>query len=228
MVDIKRLTIEHQQKRLVDISFSIKSSLALVGESGSGKSLTLKALLGMEQTGLDVILEKESDFEFIKGDTIALVPQNPFTALSPLTKIKNQLFFDNKVELFKQFDLDESLLDRYPKELSGGQLQRVVIAIALATHPKLLLLDEPTTALDYKSKENLLKLLKDKQKEIGFKILFVTHDIASAMALCDDIAILQNGFIVEYGMLESIISSPKEVYTKKLIEADFKNRGFRT
>ncbi len=228
MIRVKKLRITHGSDVLVDIAFDINNSLALVGESGSGKSLTLKALLSMSAKELDIDLDIDSAFELIRGDTISLVPQNPFTALSPLTKIKNQLFFDNKQELFEMLGLDESLLERYPPELSGGQLQRVVIAIALGSNAKLLLLDEPTTALDFESKQILLNLLKNLQQKLDFKILFVTHDIASAMVLCEDIAVLERGVIVEYGSLESIISSPKELYTKKLIESDFKNRGFRS
>lgn len=226
---IDRLKITREKRVLVDIQFDIHHSLALVGESGSGKSLSLKALLGLLEPVLELHFEKECDFEWKAGESISLVPQNPFTALSPLTRIKDQLFFDSARanELFELLGLEKSLLDRFPPELSGGQLQRCVVAIALGSNPKLLLLDEPTTALDPVSKEAMLVLLKQLQEKMGFKMLFVTHDMGVASALCEDICVLKEGSIIERGKLADVIRSPKESYTKALIEAEFKTRGFR-
>ena len=128
-MQISELHITHEQKTLVDISFDIKSSLALVGQSGSGKSLTIKALLNMLPSQMQLALHVKSDFELIAGKTIGFVPQNPFTALSPLTKIQDQIFLplEQINQLFSQVDLDPSLLNRYPSELSGGQLQTLQI-----------------------------------------------------------------------------------------------------
>lgn len=123
--------------------------------------------------------------------------------------------------------LDSEFLERYPPQLSGGQQQRVVIAMALAKKPKLLLLDEPTTALDPKLKESVLALLQNLQDELGFLILFVTHDIPSAEALCREIAILKDGRIIETGPMQEIIQNPKEDYTKMLIQSNFALRKFR-
>lgn len=124
-MQISRLHITLDRASLVDIAFEIKSSLALVGQSGSGKSLTLKALLGMLPDSMECRLELRSDFALVRGDTIGFVPQNPFTALSPLTKIKNQFFVKmSKIEaLFKQVGLETALLERYPPELSGGSFK---------------------------------------------------------------------------------------------------------
>lgn len=226
---ISTLHITLDEKTLVDISFNINSSLALVGQSGSGKSLTIKALLSMLPSSMKVSLKYENSFELIAGETISFVPQNPFTALSPLTKIKKQFFVPTKrvEELFAQVGLDVELLERFSPELSGGQLQRVVIAMALSHEPKLMLLDEPTTALDPKTRGMILELLKKLQKELGFKILFVTHDISSAKMLCEDICVLRNGAIVESGKMADIVNNPTQEYTKILIDANFANRDFR-
>ena len=228
-VSIDRLKIAHNQNVLVDISLQIRGSLALVGESGSGKSLTLKALLGMLDPEIEVSLEKRCGFEWKRGESVALVPQNPFTALSPLTKLKNQMFSPRQKmeELFALLGLEKGLLERYPPELSGGQLQRTVVAMALSSNPKLLLLDEPTTALDSASKETMVSLLRSLQEKMGFSILFVTHDMGIASALCDEICVIRRGRIVETGPTEQVVAAPQESYTKALIDAEFKTRGFR-
>jgi len=227
---IKKLKILFNKKNLVNIAFEIKNSLALVGQSGSGKSLTLKALLKMLPYNMTREIEVDVDFDLDNKKNIAFVPQNPFTALSPLTKIKKQFFSDMTriKELFQQVDLDINILDRYPPELSGGQLQRVVIAIALEFKPKLLMLDEPTTALDPKTRVIILDLLIYLQKKMEFKILFVTHDIASAKYLCEDICIIKDGLVVEDGKMSKVLENPKEDYTKILIESNFSNRNFRS
>ena len=226
---IERLIIHDTSKKLVDISFEIKHSLGLVGESGSGKSLTLKALLGMLPKNLHADIKTDNDFEFEAGKTVSLVPQNPFTALSPLTKIKKQFFCSKEriKQLFNDVGLSYELLDRYPPELSGGQLQRVVIAMALEHTPHLVLLDEPTTALDPKTTKMILQLLKKLQKEMGFSMLFVTHEIAAAAKVCEDICVIKEGRVVEYGKIRDVLTHPKEAYTKKLIEANFADRNFR-
>jgi len=226
---ISKLHISLKEKVLVDINFIIASSLALVGQSGSGKSLTLKALLGMLPSSMECTIESDADFELKGGRDISFVPQNPFTALSPLTKIKKQFFVgESRIkELFAQVDLDESLLERFAPELSGGQLQRVVIAMALEREPKLILLDEPTTALDPETRVLILDLLRDLQKKHGFKMLFVTHDMNSAKAICDEICVIKDGRVVESGEMETLLASPQQEYTKTLIEANFANRDFR-
>ena len=228
-MQISELHITHKEKTLVDISFDIESSLALVGQSGSGKSLTIKALLNMLPSQMQLTLHVKSDFELVGGKTIGFVPQNPFTALSPLTKIKDQIFLplEQINQLFSQVNLDPSLLNRYPSELSGGQLQRVIIAIALSCHPKLLLLDEPTTALDGETRRNIIDLIKDLQKKMDYKLLFVTHDISSAKLLCEEICVIKTGKVIEFGKMANVLQDPQDIYTKTLIEANFANRNYR-
>ncbi len=225
----KKLKISHHERVLVDISFRIRDAFALVGQSGSGKSLTLRALLGMLPRTLDCELEVEADFTLERGKTVSIVPQNPFTALSPLTKIVDQFFlpYEESRRYLEMVELEEEVLGRYPSELSGGQLQRVIIAIALASRPRLLLLDEPTTALDSGTKEVILGLIAQLRERFGYKILFVTHDIESTRLLCEEIAILKKGIIVEEGALSEVLEHPVSDYTKALIAANFKHRGKR-
>lgn len=225
----KQLRITHEETVLVDIGFTIEHSLALVGQSGSGKSLSLKALLKMVPSTLNVTLETDDHRMLHKGKSVSFVPQNPFTALSPLTTIKEQFFMDEATiaSYLSLVGLEAKLMERFPMELSGGQLQRVIIAMALALKPELLLMDEPTTALDTKTKEAILELIASLQVKEGFKLLFVTHDMSSAQLLCRDIAVIHEGKIIERGCMEKVITRPEHAYTKKLIEAGFKTRGFR-
>lgn len=227
-ITINNLTIKIEEKELVNIAFDISSSTALIGESGSGKSLTLKALLNLLPSFMNLKKEINSDFE-LNYDSIGFIPQNPFTSLSSMTKIKNQFFCsqEKKEEVLKLVDLKTSVLEKFPSQLSGGQIQRVVIAIALSRNIKLLLLDEPTTALDEENKKNIISLINDLKKQLNILILFVTHDIDSIKNICDEIIILKNGKIIEKGLTQEILNSPKESYTKKLIDSTFKNKDFR-
>ncbi len=229
MIKIKKLQILNNQKKLVDISFCIKDKSALVGMSGSGKSLSLKAILGLCPHNLQTKTDIISPFKLQNGKSVSFIPQNPFTSLSPMTKIKNHFFCNEKKidELFELVGLEKDLKNRFIANLSGGQLQRVVIAIALSHNPKLLLLDEPTTALDTKTKKSIIDLLNKIQQELKFFMLFVTHDIQSAEKLCNDIIILKEGKIVEEGKIADILTNPKEQYTKLLIQSSFTNREFR-
>jgi len=225
---INKLQINYKHTQLVNISFDITNSTALVGQSGSGKSLTLKAILNMLPSSLDVEFDYKSSFDLIQTN-IGFIPQNPFTSLSPLTKITKQFFCEKqrKLELLDLVGLEHWVLDRFPSQLSGGQLQRVVIAIALEHNPKLLLLDEPTTALDNDSKAVILNLLNSLKQNLDILILFVTHDISSVTNLCEDIIILKDGLIVEYGKVDNILNNPKEKYTQQLINSGFNTREFR-
>ncbi|NPA74253.1 MAG: ABC transporter ATP-binding protein [Epsilonproteobacteria bacterium] len=226
----KRLLIKNGDSVIVDISFEIEKAYALVGQSGSGKSLSIKAILGMLPSNLESESEFEWSYELQRGKSVVMVPQNPFTSLSPLNKIKDNFFIDENEmkKLLNMVGLEENIADRFPSELSGGQLQRAIIAIAISHKPKLLLLDEPTTALDSDTKDKILSLFKELQQIYGFEILFVTHDINSSRIICDKIGIIHNGKIIEEGDIEDILENPQNEYTKKLIESNFKNREFRS
>lgn len=227
-IDIKKLEIRNKNNILVDISFNISSSTALIGQSGSGKSLTLKALLNLLPNSLNLKKDINSSFE-LNSDNIGFIPQNPFTSLSPMTKINKQFFCSDKKkeEVLKLVDLDTWVLDKFPNQLSGGQIQRVIIAIVLSKDVKLLLLDEPTTALDVENRDNITQLIKNLSKKLNILILYVTHDIESIKSICDKIVIINNGYIIEEGLTVEILNNPKEEYTKRLINSTFKNKEFR-
>ncbi|AFL69018.1 ABC-type dipeptide/oligopeptide/nickel transport system, ATPase component [Sulfurospirillum barnesii SES-3] len=226
----KELLIKSKEKVLLNVSFSFERSFAFIGESGSGKSLTLKALLGMLPRELSVSLDYHASYTLQRGESIAFVPQNPFTALSPLSKIERQFMASRKAACgyLEMVGLEEHFLDRFPSELSGGQLQRIIIAMALSLSPRLLLLDEPTTALDEESKTVVLALIKQLQERCGFDLLFVTHDVATIENLCEEIGIIQQGRMVEYGMTHEVLNDPKASYTQQLLSSGFRQRSFRT
>jgi len=231
---IKHLSLTYKNNTLVDLiqnntePIVINNALALVGQSGSGKSLTLKTLLDMVPQDFEVDFQYESDFE-LNFQNIGFIPQNPFTSLSPMTKIAKQFFCDTEKidDLLTMVQLDLKFKNKFPMQLSGGQLQRVVIAIALSKNPKLLLLDEPTTALDKKSKQSILQIIKKLQKKLDFIIIFVSHDIESIEDICENIIILKKGIICEKGKTKDVLSNPNNTYTKELILSNFKNREFR-
>jgi ABC-type dipeptide/oligopeptide/nickel transport system ATPase component len=230
LINFEKISVKNGNQTLVDISFELHGSMAIVGESGSGKSLTLKSIMGILPKELDSEMKISGVENLQRGVNLSLVPQNPFTALSPMSKIKKQFWGADKDDarvLLAQTGLDASCMDRFPSELSGGQLQRVIIAIALSQKPKLLLMDEPTTALDTDTKQEIVGLIKELRHELGFYLIFVTHELFLARELCEQIMVIQNGKTVELSSKEEIFEAPKAEYTKKLLEADFNGREFR-
>jgi len=232
---INQLSLTYKNKKLVELieqnesPIVIEDSIALVGQSGSGKSLTLKTILNMTPKNIEVLFKYQANFD-LDYHNIGFIPQNPFTSLSPMTKITKQFFCSNSKinELLSLVRLDDTVKDKFPSQLSGGQLQRIVIAMALSKNPKLLLLDEPTTALDITSKNIILKILKELQEKLKFIIIFVSHDIDSVKNICKQIIILKDGEICESGNTIDILNTPTHQYTQTLISSNFNNREFRT
>ena len=215
-----------------DVSFRLApgETLGLVGESGSGKTLTCKSLVGLLPDGIKASAKRKEITE-----NTAMIFQNPISSLDPLCTVVRQLCevieyrqgvsgVESKgraMALLSRLSLPAELAerDRYPRELSGGQCQRILIAMALACRPELLLCDEPTTALDVTVQKQTVELIRSLQRELGFGMIFVTHNLAVASQLCERLAVMQNGRIIEEGSRTEVLRNPKQEYTQKLIAA---------
>lgn len=234
IVSVKNLTVTGKDGRLLvdHLSLQLKrgETLGLVGESGSGKTLTLKSLIGLLPKNLLESYEEKK----INGN-VAMIFQNPMSALDPLCPVFAQLIEVAMIrqnvskkeaacrakELIERLGLPKELSkkDRLPSELSGGQCQRILIAMALACNPDVLLCDEPTTALDVTVQKQTLDLILSLQKEMNFAILFVTHNLAVAAGICSHLAVMHHGKIVERAATKEILLTPKDEYTKMLLSA---------
>lgn len=234
IVSVKNLTVTGKDGRLIvdHLSLQLKrgETLGLVGESGSGKTLTLKSLIGLLPKNLSESYEEKK----INGN-VAMIFQNPMSALDPLCPVFAQLIevvmirqnvskkeaICRAKELIERLGLPKELSkkDRLPSELSGGQCQRILIAMALACNPDVLLCDEPTTALDVTVQKQTLDLILSLQKEMNFAILFVTHNLAVAASICSHLAVMHSGKIVETGKTKELLQHPKDDYTKMLLSA---------
>lgn len=242
---------------LNDVSFTVKKgqTLGIVGESGCGKSVTSLAVMGLLPqphgkikggkilfNGEDISQYQGEQIRAIRGKKIAMIFQEPMTALNPIKRIGKQLYEVYELhapDLPKQQWPDEaaSILDKvgipdpkriltlYPFELSGGMRQRVMIAMALACKPDLLICDEPTTALDVTIQAQLLELMQELQKDMGMAMLFITHDLGVIAQICDEVAVMYAGEIVEQTDVYSLFESPLHPYTLGLISSipSFKN-----
>ncbi|WP_068782695.1 ABC transporter ATP-binding protein [Paenibacillus sp. GM2] len=233
VLQVEALSLAAKSKKLVDnVSFSLGKgeSLGLVGESGSGKSLTLRAILGLLPRGI------EQTGGVIKSDvSSAMVFQDPRGALDPLCPVVAQvaevIYYRQKasrkasriqaLELLEMLGLPDSLKrsDRYPSQLSGGQCQRIVIAMALACKPGILLCDEPTTALDVTVQQQIIETIINLQRELGFAMVFVTHNLAIAAALCSKLCVMKEGQIVEHDDTLSLLQNPTHPYTRMLLDS---------
>ncbi len=227
-----------------DLSFSLAKgkTLALVGESGSGKSLTAQAILKLFYApslyikkgailfqGEDLVHKNEKQMQKLRGKEIAFISQNPMSALNPTLTIGFQLMecLQEAKETAKEKSLAmlqavgihdvRSRFSSYPHELSGGQKQRILIAMSLINKPKLLIADEPTTALDVTLQAEILDLLRALQKKMEMALIFITHDLGIVAQIADSVAVMYAGKIVELGSLDEIFYNPLHPYTKALL-----------
>lgn len=212
----------------VSLTAAAGESVGLVGESGSGKSLTLRSILGLLPSGIT-----QTGGSIEREGKCAMVFQDPIGALDPLYPVVRQLtevvYYQQRLsrkasrekalELLELLGLPDSLKrkDRFPQQLSGGQCQRVVIGMALACEPNILLCDEPTTALDVTVQRQILELLRRLQRERGFAMVFVTHNLAIASSMCSRLCVMKQGRIVEQGETARVLQRPQHPYTKMLI-----------
>jgi peptide/nickel transport system ATP-binding protein len=233
--------------RNVSLDLAPSETLGLVGESGAGKSTVAKALLGLLPRtvritqgeilfeGRDLRTAPPRETRAIFGDAIALVPQDPMTALNPGRRIEAQLTdglrlrramnareaHTRALELLAEVHIrdPERVLRAYPHQLSGGMRQRVLIAAAFALEPKIIVADEPTTALDVTVQKQILRLIRQMQEAHRTAVIFVTHDLGVVAQICDRVMLLFAGAVVESGLTADILSAPRHSYTRALIAA---------
>ena len=248
LLDVQNLRIGFGGKDVVHgIHFCINAGekLALVGESGSGKSVTALSILKLVQNatisgkvlfnGRDTLQMSEQELRGLRGDDMAMIFQEPMTALNPLFTVGDQIAevlevkqalgkkaaWARAIELLQETGITEPerRAQSYPHQLSGGQRQRAMIAMALACKPKLLLADEPTTALDVTLRAQILDLLAALQKSHGMAVLLITHDLNLVRKFADRIAVMENGLIVEQGAVKDVFANPQHAYTRKLLDS---------
>ncbi len=239
---------EVQAIRGVSFDLYKGETLAIVGESGSGKSVTTKSIMRLLPEhnseikkgeilfgGKDLTKLKDKEMQKIRGHDISMIFQDPMTSLNPTMKIGNQIMEPlikhqnmsrhdaraRAIDLLKLVGIPkpEIRINQYPHQFSGGMRQRVVIAIALACNPKVLIADEPTTALDVTIQAQILELMKDLQKKIDTSIIFITHDLGVVANVADRVAVMYGGKIVEIGTADEIFYNPKHPYTWGLISS---------
>jgi ABC-type glutathione transport system ATPase component len=242
---ITGLQVSFGTRRVVDVAelhVGAAEIVGLAGESGSGKSMTTLAVLGLAHTvgatvrgsitldGAELTGLSQRELRQVRGRRIAAIFQSPATAFSPVYRLGSvvhralRLHGMSKSEAaeaagraMRQVLLSPGLLDRYPSQLSGGQLQRVAIAIALALRAEVLLADEPTSALDVTVQAEVLEVLRELRDRDGMSVLFISHDLAVVAELCDRVAIMQHGSIVEQGPTSQVITAPASPFTAELL-----------
>lgn len=234
-----------------DVSFSVHKgrTLGIVGESGCGKSVTSLSIMRLLPKpagrieagqilfdGQDLVALPKDEMYKIRGNRIAMIFQEPMTALNPVHKIGRQLgeifhlhfpkmnkeeVYNESIELLKKVGIPapEQRIKEFPHQLSGGMRQRVMIAMALACKPDILIADEPTTALDVTVQAQILNLMKELQEEMGMAIIFITHDLGVIAELCDEVVVMYAGKVAEQASVEDIFDNPKHPYTKGLLHS---------
>src|SRR6266852_2310418 len=231
----------------VDVSVAKGETLGIVGESGSGKSVTSYAVMrildragriaagAVHFTGLDIGGAGEDEMRNLRGREISMIFQNPRAALNPIRKVGRQIedvlaqhaqadsaaLADKAIEMLDQVRIarPRERYHAYPFELSGGMCQRVVIALALACRPQLLIADEPTTGLDVTTQKTVMDLIVELTKRRGMSTILITHDLGLAAAYCDRVVVMEKGRVVETALSADIFARPEHAYTKKLMRA---------
>ncbi|MDP5227623.1 MULTISPECIES: ATP-binding cassette domain-containing protein [Arthrobacter] len=230
-------------KALRDVNLTVEAGTitGLVGESGSGKTTIIKSIMGLEKPTSGTVSYDGINIPEAKGETlkrirreVQFVFQDPTASLNPRMTVEQLVGEGLQVhklvpgrarrrervaELLNMVGLSERDLERYPRSFSGGQRQRIAIARALAVGPKLLICDEPVSALDVSVQAQVLNLLQDMQEELGFTVLFIAHDLAVVRQICSQVAVIQTGQIVEEGPSETVLANPTHPYTKALLAA---------
>ena len=261
MLQLRNLRVvigDHEIINIDHLDLRPGSRLGLVGESGSGKTMTAKAIAGLlpdeakvsgevNFDGQNLLTLGDRELAKVRGKRIGFVFQDPARSLNPMmrigkqvseairihTDLKGKAVTDKVVDLLRQVQLPEpeTLVRRYPHQLSGGQQQRVMIAAAIAADPDLLIADEPTTALDVTVQEEILRLLISLSEQRKMSLLFVSHDLGVIRFVCDRVAVIYGGNIVESGGIDNIIDRPRHRYTSALLAANPgmpKNDSFST
>jgi oligopeptide/dipeptide ABC transporter ATP-binding protein len=231
----------------VSLTVGPGEAFGLVGESGCGKSMTLRAIMGLLPRpgqivngqvlfeGEDLVTASPSRLRQIRGGSIAMIFQEPMTALNPVMRVGDQIAEgplvhlglsrtaarERALDLMRRVGIPDPVrrASAYPHELSGGLRQRIMIAIALACDPKVILCDEPTTALDVTIQDQILKLLLNLRNEFGVSVVFVTHDLAVVAETCERVAVMYAGQIVETGMVDEVFRAPRHPYTLGLLRS---------
>jgi len=246
LLDVKGLRVSFGTQEVVHgIDFSIQAGekLALVGESGSGKTVSALSLLRLVHNadvsgaallnGRDLLQMTEHQLRGVRGDEVAIIFQEPMTALNPLYTVGDQIgevlqlkkgltprqALASTIELLASTGIPEPArrANAFPHQLSGGQRQRAMIAMALASNPKLLLADEPTTALDVSLRGQILDLLADLQRQHGMAVLLITHDLNLVRRFADRVAVMEQGHLVEQGVVSDVFAAPRHAYTQMLL-----------
>ena len=230
-----------------DLELKAGEIVGLVGESGSGKSMSALAIAGLLSRrdmhkrgqilfdGLDLLTCERSKLRKIQGNEISMIFQEPMTSLNPVkrigwqieeslrihTELNKEERYQKAIEMMKEVELPdpERLYRQYPHELSGGMRQRVMIAAAMICNPRILIADEPTTALDVTIQAQIVELLKRMNREKQTSILFISHDLSLVKQLCERVLVMKGGYIVETGPTQEVFAHPKEEYTQRLIAA---------
>jgi microcin C transport system ATP-binding protein len=248
LLELKELRIAFGEQVVVqglNLRIEAGERVALVGESGSGKSVTALSVLRLLESaqlcghvlwcGHDLLLRSTAEMQSIRGDEIAMIFQEPMTALNPLMTVGQQISEVLQLKkLLSRRDADARAVQwladtgiddpkrrfmAYPHQLSGGQRQRAMMAMALAAEPRLLLADEPTTALDASLRLQMLELLSELQQKTGMAVLLITHDLALVRHFADRVAVMEKGQLVEQGTLAGVFSKPQHAYTQKLLNS---------